>query len=138
MRRSFTPDSSGLDVAGRTGSTVAGWLWLAADGRGPGALGFHLSPETVPEAAKGLATLGAVEALPPEAIDAFEKMLEEIYSKAKMPEEVAELVFAAIVEGRFWIQTDGFFRDAIAARHRSIENDTDPPARGNVLSVYND
>ncbi len=37
------------------GSTVAGWLWLAADGRGPGALGFHLSSETVPEAAKGLA-----------------------------------------------------------------------------------
>jgi len=38
-----------------TGSIVAGWLWLAGDGRGPGALGFHLSPETVPEAAKGLA-----------------------------------------------------------------------------------
>ena len=37
------------------GSIVAGWLWLAADGRGPGALGFHVSSETVPEAAKGLA-----------------------------------------------------------------------------------
>jgi len=38
-----------------TGSIVAGWLWLAADGRGPDALGFHVSSETVPEAAKGLA-----------------------------------------------------------------------------------
>jgi NAD(P)-dependent dehydrogenase (short-subunit alcohol dehydrogenase family) len=78
----------------------------------------------------------AVVALPPAAIDAYEKILEGIYPKAKKPEEVAELVFAAIVEGRFWIQTDGFYRDAIRARHRAIENDTDPPARGSVISVY--
>jgi NAD(P)-dependent dehydrogenase (short-subunit alcohol dehydrogenase family) len=78
----------------------------------------------------------AVVALPPEAIDAYEKILEGIYSKAKKPEDVAELVLTAVVEGRFWIQTDGFYRDAIRARHRSIENDTDPPARGSVISVY--
>ena len=62
--------------------------------------------------------------------------VEKIYADAKPPSEVAELVLAAIVEGRFWIQTDEYFRDAIKARHRSIENDTDPPARGNVLTVY--
>jgi len=81
---------------------------------------------------------GTVAALPPEAIDAYEPLLEDIYSKAKTPEDVAELVLAAIVEERFWIQTDDFYRDAIRARHRSIENDTDPPARGNALSVYGD
>ena len=62
--------------------------------------------------------------------------LDRVYAEAKPSSEVAELVLAAIVEGRFWIQTDGFFRDAITARHRSIENDTDPPARGSLLSVY--
>jgi NADP-dependent 3-hydroxy acid dehydrogenase YdfG len=77
-------------------------------------------------------------ALTPEMIDAYEKALEAIYSKAKSPDEVAELVFAAIVHGKFWIQTDGFYRDAIRARHRSIENDADPPARGTVISVYQD
>ena len=67
---------------------------------------------------------------------ALEGFMESLYSEAKKPNEVAELVFAAIVENRFWIQTDGYFRDAIRARHRSIENDTDPPARGSVISVY--
>ena len=44
----------------------------------------------------------------------------------------------AIVNDQFWIQTDGYYREAIKARHASIENDTDPPARGSVLSVYMD
>ena len=65
-----------------------------------------------------------------------ESFMEGFYGRAKKPPEVAELVFQAIVDRHFWIQTDGYFRDAIKARHRSIENDTDPPARGSVLSVY--
>lgn len=36
------------------GSTVSGWCLLALDGRGPGALGFHLSAEAPVELAKGL------------------------------------------------------------------------------------
>ena len=71
-----------------------------------------------------------------EQMAALEDFMETLYADAKKPDEVAELVLAAIVEGRFWIQTDGYYRDAIRARHRSIENDTDPPARGTVLSVY--
>ncbi|MFO0691129.1 MAG: SDR family NAD(P)-dependent oxidoreductase [Myxococcota bacterium] len=63
-------------------------------------------------------------------------MIESVFAAAKPPAEVAELVFAAIVEKRFWIQTDEFFRDAIKARHRAIENDEDPPARGSLLTVY--
>jgi NADP-dependent 3-hydroxy acid dehydrogenase YdfG len=67
---------------------------------------------------------------------AIEAALASIYENAVKPAEVAEKVLAAIVEGRFWIQTDGYYRDAIKARHRAIENDTDPPARGTVVSVY--
>lgn len=36
------------------GATVAGWILLAGDGRGPGALGFRLSRDMGPEAGKGL------------------------------------------------------------------------------------
>lgn len=67
----------------------------------------------------------------------YENFMEQLYGTAKQPEEVAELVFEAIVNGRFWIQTDGYYREVIKARHRAIENDTDPPARGSVISVYN-
>lgn len=65
-----------------------------------------------------------------------QKMVEGVFASAKPPAEVAELVFAAIVEKRFWIQTDEFFRASIKARHRAIENDEDPPARGSLLTVY--
>ncbi len=66
----------------------------------------------------------------------FEGFMDRLYGTAKKPPEVAELVLQAIVDRKFWIQTDGYYRDAIKARHRSIENDTDPPARGSVISVY--
>jgi NAD(P)-dependent dehydrogenase (short-subunit alcohol dehydrogenase family) len=52
-----------------------------------------------------------------------QKMVEGVFASAKPPAEVAELVFAAIVENRFWIQTDEFFRDSIKARHRAIGRD---------------
>lgn len=65
-----------------------------------------------------------------------QQMVEGVFASAKPPAEVAELVFAAIVEKRFWIQTDEYFRASIKARHRAIENDEDPPARGSLLTVY--
>lgn len=65
-----------------------------------------------------------------------QKMVESVFKAAKPPDEVAELVFAAITQNRFWIQTDEFFRDSIKARHRAIENDEAPPARGSLLTVY--
>lgn len=65
-----------------------------------------------------------------------QKVVEGAFAAAKPPAEVAELVLAAIVEKRFWIQTDEFFRASIKARHRAIENDEDPPARGSLLTVY--
>jgi hypothetical protein len=45
-------------------------------------------------------------------------------------------VLAAVLEDRFWIHTDDVYGPPIRARHRSIESQTDPPARGNVLSPY--
>jgi NADP-dependent 3-hydroxy acid dehydrogenase YdfG len=59
-----------------------------------------------------------------------------VFASAKPPAEVAELVLAAIVERRFWIETDPVFREAIRARHRAIETGGDPPARGSVLTPY--
>jgi NAD(P)-dependent dehydrogenase (short-subunit alcohol dehydrogenase family) len=55
---------------------------------------------------------------------------------AKAPAEVAELVLAAVLDDRFWIETDDYYRDPIKARHRAIENFEDPPARGLILSPY--
>lgn len=55
---------------------------------------------------------------------------------AKPPPEVAELVLAAVVEERFWIETDARYREPIRARHRSIESQSEPPARGLILAPY--
>ena len=65
-------------------------------------------------------------------IESFRSMFES----AKPPAEVAELVLAAVLEKRFWVQTDGAFRDPIRARNRSIEDDTAPPAIGTILDAY--
>ena len=55
---------------------------------------------------------------------------------ARKPAEVAERVLAAVLEDRFWIETDEFYRQPIRDRHRAIEERTDPPARGSALGVY--
>jgi len=62
--------------------------------------------------------------------------LEAVFAAAKPPAEVGELVLQAVLESRFWVQTDEHFREPIQARHRSIENDTEPPARGTILGAY--
>lgn len=59
-----------------------------------------------------------------------------MFASAKPPAEVGELVLQAVLEDRFWLQTDGFYREPIQARHRAIENDTEPPARGVILAPY--
>ena len=71
----------------------------------------------------------------PGDLDAFSANFEEI---SKVPAEVAERVLAAVVEERFWIETDEAYREPIKARHRAIENKADPPARGVILSPYLD
>jgi len=67
---------------------------------------------------------------------ALREFVSASFDSAKPPSEVAELVLAAIVERRFWIQTDELFREPIRERHRAIETGSDPPARGSILSPY--
>jgi len=55
---------------------------------------------------------------------------------AASPEAVAERVLEGVVEERFWLETDAYYRDPIRQRHRAIENQSDPPARGMILSPY--
>jgi len=69
----------------------------------------------------------------PDELGDFSESFENI---AKAPAEVAERVLAAVVEKRFWIETDEAYRGPIAARHRAIEAREDPPARGIILSPY--
>ena len=59
-----------------------------------------------------------------------------LFAAGKPPAEVAELVFSAIVEDRFWIFTDDVFREPIRARHRAIETAGEPAARGPILGPY--
>ena len=60
----------------------------------------------------------------------------QVFSQAKPPAEVAELVLAAVLEKRFWVETDTAFREPIRARNRSIETASEPPARGTILDAY--
>ncbi len=68
--------------------------------------------------------------------DANIESVRSMFESAKPPAEVAELVLAAVLEKRFWVQTDGAFRDPIRARNRSIEEASEPPARGTILDAY--
>ncbi|MEO8696973.1 MAG: SDR family NAD(P)-dependent oxidoreductase [Acidimicrobiales bacterium] len=60
----------------------------------------------------------------------------EIFTNAKPPHEVADLVHDAIVEDRFWILTDEVFTPEINRRLESIRDRTEPTARGTLLDVY--
>ena len=66
----------------------------------------------------------------------LEAFAETFAGFAKPPADVAEDVLAAVVEGRFWIETDAFYREPIRERHRAIESRNDPPARGLILTPY--
>lgn len=55
---------------------------------------------------------------------------------AQSPADVAERVLEAIVEERFWIETDAYYRETIASRHRAIETRSAPPVAGSVMDPY--
>ncbi|MCH2172458.1 SDR family NAD(P)-dependent oxidoreductase [Myxococcota bacterium] len=73
---------------------------------------------------------------PPPAQGDLSEFADTFGGFAKPPAEIAEIVLAAIVEDRFWIETDDYYREPIRARHHSIENRTEPPARGMILNPY--
>jgi NAD(P)-dependent dehydrogenase (short-subunit alcohol dehydrogenase family) len=66
----------------------------------------------------------------------LDALTERLRGLSKTPEEVAELVVEAIVEGRFWIETDVYYREAIQARHRAIETRIEPPIAQSVADPY--
>ncbi|MEM9177097.1 MAG: SDR family NAD(P)-dependent oxidoreductase [Myxococcota bacterium] len=72
----------------------------------------------------------------PQAMGDLAEYAEEFVKIAQTPEAVAERVLEAVVEGRFWIETDAYYRETIEARHRSIEHRTAPPVAQSVMDPY--
>lgn len=64
------------------------------------------------------------------------KAVGDIFARGVSPEHVAECVFDALGEDRFWIYTDDVHRAVIAARHRAIETGTAPPTEFGALDGY--
>ncbi|MEM7413751.1 MAG: SDR family NAD(P)-dependent oxidoreductase [Myxococcota bacterium] len=72
----------------------------------------------------------------PEAMGELADHLEDFVKIAQTPDAVAERVLAAVVEGRFWIETDEYYREPVKARHRAIETRTDPPVMKSIMDPY--
>ena len=72
----------------------------------------------------------------PEAMGELAEHLEDFVKIAQTPAAVAERVLEAVVEGRFWIETDAYYRQPIQARHRSIETRTAPPVLKSIMDPY--
>ena len=72
-----------------------------------------------------------------EALDEqYGDVVREIYDNALEPQAVADLVHEAVLSGRFYVFTDDAFDDAIARRHREIEQGTDPTLTGHLLEEH--
>jgi len=62
-----------------------------------------------------------------------EAFMEWISTNAKQPSEVADLVYQAISDNRFWIFTDDQHMDAVKSRHSSIVNGDELPLPASPL-----
>lgn len=69
-----------------------------------------------------------------EALEMLQTVAQEIYSEALDPRIVAETVYEAVSEGRFYIWTDEVFAGAIARRHADIQLGRNPSNMGSVLT----
>ena len=76
------------------------------------------------------------DAIPSEQIDALHRAVQEIFRRGVSSDHVADCVFEAVRQRRFWIYTDTVHRDVIKARHRAIEEGEDPPTQGGALDGY--
>ena len=94
--------------------------------------GFPASDRNRPAA---LETPGR-EPASPEQQRAVREAVGAIFARGVSPEHVAECVFAALEDGRFWIYTDDVHREAIAARHRALEAGELPPTGFGALDGY--
>lgn len=74
--------------------------------------------------------------IPPEVTeDMADRMslVSEIYSNAKEPPYVADLVYGAVKAKQFYIWTDKVFAEAIKERHESIDSTRNPVYRGSLI-----
>lgn len=94
--------------------------------------GFPTSDRNRPAA---LETPGR-EAPAAEQQEALRNAVSEIFARGATPGHVAECVFEALEEDRFWIYTDEVHREAIAARHRALEAAALPPTGFGALDGY--
>lgn len=70
------------------------------------------------------------------ADDTTRRIITEIYSGALEPATVAEMVHDAVVDKRFYVFTDDVFDDAIARRHREIEQRLNPHLDGHLIETH--
>ena len=70
------------------------------------------------------------------ADEATRAIVTEIYSGALEPAAVAEMVHDAVVYKRFYVFTDHVFDDAIARRHREIEQGLNPHLEGHLIETH--
>ena len=68
--------------------------------------------------------------------EATRTIITEIYSGALEPAAVAEMVHDAVVDKRFYVFTDDVFDDAIARRHREIEQRLNPQLEGHLIETH--
>jgi NAD(P)-dependent dehydrogenase (short-subunit alcohol dehydrogenase family) len=78
---------------------------------------------------------GIPDAPAPQAA-AMHTVVRDLFSHAKPPAEVADLVHDAILARQFWVFTDEVYTPAIHERLDSIRDRRDPPAHGSLLEVY--
>ncbi len=65
--------------------------------------------------------------------EALFAMAQDIFKTGKSPDEVAELVYQAIVSQQLYLFTDGEYADQLRERHSHIENSTNPTATEGLL-----
>ncbi len=65
-----------------------------------------------------------------------EAIVREIYDQALEPEHVANLVYSAVNEKKFYIFTDNSFTDALKNRHRNIEKAQNPTLNANLIEEH--
>ena len=68
--------------------------------------------------------------------EAASAAMREIFTTAKPPAEVADLVHDAVRDRQFYVFTDDVYTPAILTRHADIAERRDPSARGTLLDVY--
>jgi len=77
----------------------------------------------------------SAEPRPEEELAMREAFLEWVQANALQPEEVAEMIHRAVLDGTFWVFTDDEHRSAISDRHAAIREREEPPPYVPLLDI---